>query len=511
MFEVPSAEYRVPSTEYQSPALDIRHLTFKTRKIVTVNMIYNFASCVVFNIELQAWVPSAEYQVPSARYQVPGTEYRVPSSEAWNSIFNTTLNTHKIVYHYIRIVTAQIIEFRVPSAETQSPRPKNMYTTCPFFTHCTNHQVLSAETRNSKPGVQHVHFSFTFHKSSNSECRGPRPKAWDPKICTQHVHFLLTAQITEFWVQKQKTRNPACNMSIFSFTLHKSSSSVLKPEARDPKICTQHVYFSLTAQITEFKCQNSKLETQCAIKCQVPSAEFQVPSAETRSLGPKNMYTTCSFFTHCTNHRVSSAKVWISKPSVRHVHCSFTLHRSLSSECWVPKPEAWDPKYVCNMSIFHSLHKSPSVECPNLKPGTSNGHELYLSVIGDQWLVLGDRWSVLGTRWSVVGGQYSRLGSQYRQMIMKNDNCSPRQGECLGSLSLSFSKTSAIMKKWKLWLCLTSLPKVVVQVQVSVVVVFSCQFVILSLITQYSVHGNWYSVFGFDTQYPGISSQLNEG
>ena len=63
----------------------------------------------------------------------------------------------------------------------------------------------------------------------------------------------------------------------------------------------------------------------------------------------------------------------------------------------------------------------------------------------------------------------------------------------------------------KVVIMLNSLPKVVVQVQVSVVVVFSCQLVILLLITQYLVHGNWYSVFGFDTQYLGISSQLNQG
>jgi hypothetical protein len=253
-----------------------------------------------------------------------------------------------------------------------------MYAIFAFFTCCTDHRVSSAKIQNSKPSVQHVHCSFTLHRSSSSECRGPRPEARDPKICTQYVHLSLIAQITECWVPKLKTQNPVCNMLIFIYI-------------------TQNI-------------------------------EFRVLRAETQSPRPKNMYATCPFFTCCTNHWVSCAETRNSKPGMQHVHFSFTLHRSSSSECWVlkheardpkicmqhvhfslvaqitevwvPKPETrnpvcnmsifhlyytnywvpsakgWDPKpetqkYVCNISIFHLLHKSPSFKCwnPKLKFG----------------------------------------------------------------------------------------------------------------------------------------------
>jgi hypothetical protein len=240
MFEVPSTECRVPSTEYRSPALNIRNSAFKTRKIVTVNMIYNFASwvlCSVSSYRLEYRVLSTEYQVLSTEYRVPGTEYRVPKPGTRYSTQHLTLAKWYIIIYKLSLHRSSSSKCQVPKPEARSPRAKNMYTTCPFFTHCTNHQVLSAETLNTKPGVQHVHFSFTLHKSSSSKCRGPRPKAWDPKICTQHVHFSLTAQITEFWVQKHKTRNPVCNMSIFH--LHCTNNQVPSAECRNPKPGTQ--------------------------------------------------------------------------------------------------------------------------------------------------------------------------------------------------------------------------------------------------------------------------------
>ncbi|KAG2738513.1 hypothetical protein P692DRAFT_20758471, partial [Suillus brevipes Sb2] len=46
-----------------------------------------------------------------------------------------------------KVLYQDIIKFSSsPSAETRSPGPKNMYATCPFFTHCTNHRVSSAKT-----------------------------------------------------------------------------------------------------------------------------------------------------------------------------------------------------------------------------------------------------------------------------------------------------------------------------------------------------------------------------
>ncbi|KAG2739615.1 hypothetical protein P692DRAFT_201811419 [Suillus brevipes Sb2] len=140
-----------------------------------------------------------------------------------------------------------------------------------------------------------------------------------------------------------------------------------------------------------FKCQNTKLETQCAIKCQALSAELRVPSAECRDPKPGT-------------HKYSQ----------------------------VSKHETWYFKWT--RIVF----------------------------VSTRYLVLGDRYSVLSTWSSVVGTRWLVLGTRYS--VISGWCCSPRQVHV----------------------------KVVVQVQ-------------------YSVHGNWYSVFGFDTWYPRISSQLNEG
>jgi hypothetical protein len=242
-----STEYRVPSTEYRVPKPGTQYSELGIQNSQDCHCKHDIQFCklsVVFGIKLQAWVPSAEYRVPSAeywvpsaRYRVPGTEYRVPKPGTRYSTQHLTLAKWYIIIYKLSLHRSSSSKCQVPKPEARSPRAENMYTTCPFFTHCTNHQVLSAETLNTKPGVQHVHFSFTLHKSLSSKCRGPRPKAWDPKICTQHVHFSLTAQITEFWVQKHKTRNPVCNMSIFH--LHCTNNQVPSAECRNPKPGTQ--------------------------------------------------------------------------------------------------------------------------------------------------------------------------------------------------------------------------------------------------------------------------------
>jgi hypothetical protein len=122
---------------------------------------------------------------------------------------NTKLETQCATCPFF-IYIAQITKCRVPSAETRSLGPKNMYATCSFFTHCTNHRVSSAKTQNSKPSVQSsakCRVPSSGCRVPSSECRVPRPEAWDPKICTQHLHFSLVAQITEFQVLKPETRN----------------------------------------------------------------------------------------------------------------------------------------------------------------------------------------------------------------------------------------------------------------------------------------------------------------
>jgi hypothetical protein len=135
-----------------------------------------------------------------------------------------------------------------------------------------------------------VHLHYTDHRVPSTKCRNPKPET------RKYVH----------------------NMSIFH-SLHKSPS--LSAKTRNSKPSVQHVHFSFT------------LHKSSSAECRVPSAEFRVPSAENRSPRPENMYATFPFFTCCTNHRVSSAETQNSKPGVQHVHCSFILHRSLSSEC----------------------------------------------------------------------------------------------------------------------------------------------------------------------------------
>ena len=167
-----------------------------------------------------------------------------------------------------------------------------MYGTCPFLTHCTYHRVSSAETRKPVCIMSVVQLYYTSHQVLSSEFRNPKPE----------------------------TQKYVCNMSIFHL-LHKSLS---------------------------FKCQNPKLETRratCSLFIYITQIiEFRVPSAETQSLRPENMYTTCPFFTHCTNHRVSSAKTRNSKPGMQHVHFSFTLHKSSSAECRVLSAENRSPR-----------------------------------------------------------------------------------------------------------------------------------------------------------------------
>jgi hypothetical protein len=176
-------------------------------------------ACNMFIVHLNYtnhWVPSSEGRNPNPETRkyvhnmsIFHSLHKSPSFECWNPKLETRRATC-----WFFIYMTQIIEFRGPRSETRTPRPENMCTTCPFFTCCTNHRVLSAETWNSKPGMQHVHFSFILHKSSSSECRGPKPEPRDPKICMQHFHFSLVAQITEFQVPKPETQNRVCNMSI---------------------------------------------------------------------------------------------------------------------------------------------------------------------------------------------------------------------------------------------------------------------------------------------------------
>jgi hypothetical protein len=121
------------------------------------------------------------------------------------------------------IVHLHYTDHRVPSTKCRNPKPetRKYVHNMSIFHSLHKSPSLSAKTRNSKPSVQHVHFSFTLHKSSSAECRVPssesqvpRTEARDPKICMQHFHFSLVAQITEFQVLKPKTRNRVCNMFI---------------------------------------------------------------------------------------------------------------------------------------------------------------------------------------------------------------------------------------------------------------------------------------------------------
>jgi hypothetical protein len=201
----------VPSAEARSPKICMEHVHFLLIAHITEFQVPKLenqcASCPLYNY-ITHRVLSSEFRNPK-----PETQKYVCNMSIFHLLHkslsfkcrNPKLETRHATCSLFIYIT-QIIEFRVPSAETQSLRPENMYTTCPFFTHCTNHRVSSAKTRNSKTSVQHVHFSFTLHKSSSAECRVPRPEARDPKICMQHFHFSLVAQITKFQVLKPKTR-----------------------------------------------------------------------------------------------------------------------------------------------------------------------------------------------------------------------------------------------------------------------------------------------------------------
>jgi hypothetical protein len=173
------------------------------------------------------------------------------------------------------IVYLHYTDHRVPSANGRNLKPENMYATCPIFTCCTNHWVSSAKTWNSKPGVQHVHCSLTLHRSLSSKFQVPKPETrnW---VCNMFiVHRVLS---TKCWNPKPKTWKYVCNMSIFHL-LHKSPSFAI------PGV--QHVHFFIYIR---------------------QIIEFQVLRANSQSPKPEIMYTTCPFFTHCTNHQVSSVE-----------------------------------------------------------------------------------------------------------------------------------------------------------------------------------------------------------
>jgi hypothetical protein len=180
----------------------------------------------------------------------------------------------------------------------------------------------------------------------------------------------------ETWSPKPETPKHVCNMSIFH-SLHKSPSFkwCQNPKLETWKyVCNMSIFHS-PHRSPSFKCRNLKLETQCAT-CPffmyiIQIIEFQVPMAKIWNLKPETWNSKIcmqpfqfSLFAQITEFQVPKPETQNPVCNMLIVHLHYTDHQVLSAECQNPKPQTL--KYVCNMSNFHLFHKSQSFACRNL-------------------------------------------------------------------------------------------------------------------------------------------------
>jgi hypothetical protein len=113
-------------------------------------------------------------------------------------------------------------EFWVPSAKTWSPKPKNMYAICPFFTHCTEitkFWVLKPETWNLVCDMSIVHLYYTNHRIPSAETQST-------KLEIMYTTCPFCTCCTNHWVSSAETQNskPYVKVIIMLKFLNKSCS-----------------------------------------------------------------------------------------------------------------------------------------------------------------------------------------------------------------------------------------------------------------------------------------------